>query len=69
MEINHYVAWMNYGIEQTARFQGFAESEKEFKQMCEKKGFDLSEAYEIECIRRNVRDLLGRHCKKSVSEW
>lgn len=69
MEINHYVAWMHFHGDRTARFQGFAESEEEFKRMCEEKNFDISEADEIEYVRRNVRGLLGRLCKKSVSEW
>lgn len=69
MEINHYVAWMHFHGDKIARFQGISENEDEFRQMCEEKGFDLSEADEVECIKENARDSLGRPIKKEVAEW
>lgn len=69
MNINHYVAWMHFHGDKTARYQGLAESEEEFRELCKKKGFDLSEADEIECVKTDCKDPLGVSCKKSVKEY
>lgn len=69
MIINHYVAWIYFHGVKTARFQGLAESEEEFHEMCKEKGFDLSEADEVECIKTDCTDPLGNPCKMSVKEY
>lgn len=55
--------------EKTARFQGLAESEEEFREMCRMKGFDLSEADQIECIKEDCKDPVGKPCRKYISEY
>lgn len=69
MNINHYVAWMHFHGDKSARFQGLAESEEEFREMCMMKGFDLSEADQIECVKKDCQDPLGKPCRKSVNEY
>ena len=45
--VNNYVAWLEYKGQRSARYQGFAESLDEFRQMCEEKHFNLDETDEI----------------------
>lgn len=68
-KVNHYVAWIEYKGDRTARYQGIAETQGEFEQMCNEKGYDLSQIDEIECTKINVVNELGRACAKCVSEW
>lgn len=49
----------------TTMFSGIAESEKEFREMCEAKGFDLTDL-EIERGRKNPKDEIGRFLPKGV---
>lgn len=49
----------------TTMFSGIAESEKEFREMCEVKGFDLTDL-EIERGRKNPKDEMGRFFPKGV---
>lgn len=46
-------------------FSGIAESEKEFREMCEANGFDLTDL-EIERGRKNPKDEMGRFFPKGV---
>lgn len=66
--VNKYVAWIDFRGDRTAKFQGVADSEEEFRQMCADKGFDLSEVDEVECIKENVKDSIGKPCKKQVTQ-
>lgn len=68
-KVNHYVAWMNYKGDKVARYQGLAATQDEFEQMCLDKGYDLSQADEIECVKTNVTNELGGPCAKNVSEY
>lgn len=68
-QINHYVAWNEYHGNKYARYQGFAESESEFCQMCKNAGYDISDVDEIECCHANVRNEIGIPLKKGVSEY
>lgn len=68
-KVNHYVAWLEYKGQRTARYQGFAESLDEFRRMCEEKHFNLDETDEIECIKEDARNAVGRPCQKVVTEY
>lgn len=61
--VNHYVAWIEYKGQRSARYQGFAESLDEFRRMCEEKHFNLNETDEIECIKKDARNAVGRPCE------
>lgn len=67
--VNHYVAWMEYKGDRSVRYQGFAESEDEFKTMCENNSYDLSSVDGVECVRENARNEIGRPCEKKVTEY
>lgn len=67
--VNHYVAWLEYKGQRSARYQGFAESLDEFRQMCEEKHFNLDETDEIKCIKKDARNAVGRPCEKIVTEY
>lgn len=49
----------------TTMFSGIAESEKEFREMCEANGFDLT-GLEIERGSKNPKDEMGRSFPKKV---
>lgn len=49
----------------TTMFSGIAESEKEFREMCEANRFDLTDL-EIERGRKNPKDEIGRFLPKGV---
>ena len=68
-KVNHYVAWIDYKGQRTARYQGFAETLDKFKTMCEELHFNLADTDEIECIKEDARDAGGRPCEKKVTEW
>ena len=67
--VNHYVAWLEYKGQRSARYQGFAESLDEFRRMCEEKHFNLDETDEVECIKKDARNAVGRSCEKIVTEY
>lgn len=71
MKTNLYVAYLPEmeGC-RTARYQGIAESMDEFITMCEEQGYEIhDEDLTIELEKENVRNEMGRPCKKTVSEW
>lgn len=53
--INYYIA-EEYG---TAMYSGFATSKEHFATLCKDAGFDIT-GMEIELIRRNSKDEMGR---------
>lgn len=52
----------NVGV---AMYSGIADSEQEFREMCECNGFDLTDL-EIERGRKNPKDEIGRFLPKGV---
>lgn len=68
-KVNHYVAWMEFHGDRSARYQGYAESEEEFKSMCKEHGYDLSIVDEIECVKKDARNEIGRPIEKKLSEY
>lgn len=67
-KVNHYVAWNIYKNQWTAKYQGIAESFEEFYNMCKQKGFDIESTDEIECLKKDVRNPIGKPAKKWVME-
>ena len=50
--VNSYVAWAEFQGSRSAYAQGIAESEEEFRQMCEEKGIDLTDCI-VELNKKN----------------
>lgn len=63
---NSYVAWAEFQGSRSAYAQGIAESEEEFRQMCEEKGIDLTDCI-VELNKKNVRNEIGQSYDKYVA--
>lgn len=59
------MAWAEFQGSRSAYAQGIAESEEEFRQMCEEKGIDLTDC--IVELKKNVRNEIGQSYDKSVA--
>ena len=70
-KVNQYVAWLPYiNGSRSAMYQGIAESEEEFIEMCESAGYDIHDSeLTIEMTKENARNEMGRPCTKNVSEY
>ena len=63
--VNSYVAWTELQGSRCAYAQGIAESEEEFRQMCEEKDIDLTDCI-VELNKNNVRNEIGKSYDKYV---
>lgn len=66
--VNSYVAWAEFQGSRSAYAQGIAESEEEFRQMCEEKGIDLTDCI-VELNKKNVRNEIGQLYDKYVAMY
>ena len=64
--VNSYVAWTEFQGSRSAYAQGIAESEEEFRQMCEEKGIHLTDCI-VERNKKNVRNEIGQSYDKYVA--
>ena len=63
--VNSYVAWAEFQGSRCADAQVIAESEEEFRQMCEEKDIDLTDCI-VELNKNNVRNEIGQSYDKYV---
>lgn len=59
IKTNHYVANYVGRKSTTCMYQGYAESEEQFRDLCNSAGYDL-DGLQVECIRKDARDEMGR---------